>query len=457
MAARVSQYYAQDNTSAGDFVYPEPNYPYLYAARSDAGYTTPAVSHAPLPPPSVAPTHHSGAFSHTHTQQKRHVPVRTYSDTSGSSGGDSSFITPSRSASQVGNRHRDLDYAQSYASPRSQVTSFVSREDLRNIPNGPPDPYMAHTSSAFTPRSKPPVLLPQPVFSNSHPPSTSSASSSSKPIPRRLRGVLKKPRTSTDDSSYTSTSSAPDVVESLPPIIAPSAEERTFAVPPPMTMTSSVSPSATPRRRQSRGLSMAIPSSVSSQTAPHFKGSSEHVSRYLSRPWDARSPPRLDSATRNAPAFDVPGIQSIQLIVAGLPWSVHVRAGVSRPRSSKPRSRPEQMTVGDVVDCVYASLNKSLTRSDVRAASSETKKRIARASAAAEHESQRGEHSARTGKPSAARRIDFLGSRVWFMGIEKNDRFARREGYGLNEGELQKVWVMRFSSTSSGRATTVMV
>jgi hypothetical protein len=39
MAARVSQYYAQDNTSAGDFVYPEPNYPYLYAARSDAGYT----------------------------------------------------------------------------------------------------------------------------------------------------------------------------------------------------------------------------------------------------------------------------------------------------------------------------------------------------------------------------------------------------------------------------------
>ncbi|KAG9096699.1 hypothetical protein FS749_007951 [Ceratobasidium sp. UAMH 11750] len=195
---------------------------------------------------------------------------------------------------------------------------------------------------------------------------------------------------------------------------------------------------------------MAPSSAVVQKT--RFHGNSVHVSRHLSKPWDARSPPRLDSTARSAPAFDVAGIRSIQLIVPGLPWSVHVRAGSSGRSRSRSRTRVDQITVGDVVDSVYASLNKSLTRTDVRAASNETKKRIARAAAAAEAESERGEYSARTGKPCAARRIDFLGSRVWFQGLEKNEKFAREEGYGVSDQELKSVWVMRFSSTSSSRS-----
>ncbi|KAG8691255.1 hypothetical protein FRC11_005484 [Ceratobasidium sp. 423] len=443
--AYVAQQYRHDNSPGDDFEYPEPNYPYLYAARSDAGYTTPAVSHAPLPPPSVAPTHRSNAFSRSHSRPR--APERAYSDTSRSSGGDS-YITPSLSASQVGGRMRTTSHAHSFASPRSRATSFVSREDLRNIPNGPP---------SFTPRSKPPTLLPSTsVLSHPRAPTTFTSSSTSSPRQtgiRRLRGVLKKPRPPPDDASYTSSSSAPDVIdEPPPPIIAPSAEEHSFPVPPPMMESSP--PSELTDHRRSRALSTASPSVATQRT--RFGGSSDHVSRHLSKPWDVRSPPRLDAATRNAPAFDIRGIHSIQLIVAGLPWSVHVRAGGSRSRSrSQPRS--DQITVGDIADSVYAALNKSLTRTDVRAASNETKKRIARAAAAAERESQRGEQSARTGKPCAARRIDFLGSRVWFLGLEKNDEFARREGYGVAEGELKKVWVMRFSSSPSGRPPTVMV
>ncbi|KAH7334487.1 hypothetical protein B0J17DRAFT_109462 [Rhizoctonia solani] len=434
--AHIAQQYRQD-PPGDDFDYPEPNYPYLYAPRSEAGYTTPAAAHAPLPS-----TTHSYAFSPANS--RRPMPERAYSDTSRSSGGDS-YITPSLSASQVGNRMRTTVHARSYTSPRSRATSFVSREDLRNIPNGPP---------AFTPRSKPPALVPSgSVLSHTHVPTTvtSSSTSSSRPTMRRLRGVLKKPRPPPDDASYTTTSSPPEIYAEPAPIMVTSAMEHTYTAPPPMMESSS--PSELSNHRRSRAPSM-VPT-VTQKT--RFTGNSDHVSRHLGKSWDARSPPRLDSATRSAPAFDVRGIHSIQLIVAGLPWSVHVRAGGSRSSRSKSRSSSDYITVGDVVDSVYAALNKSLTRTDVRAASSETKKRIARAAAAAERESQRGEHSAKTGKPSAARRIDYLGSRVWFMGLEKNDEFARREGYGLNEGELRKVWVMRFSSTPSGRAATVMV
>ncbi|KAF8711654.1 hypothetical protein RHS03_01431, partial [Rhizoctonia solani] len=451
--AHIAQHYRYENTHGDDFDYPEPNYPYLYAPRSDAGYTTPAVSHAPLPPASVAPSHHSGTFSQP--KAKRRVPERAYSDTSRSSGGDS-YITPSLSQSQVGNRNRTTIYNHNYASPRSRATSFVSREDLRNIPNGPPSPPVA----PFTPRSKPPNLVPSSsVLSHHRAPTNYSGSSVSSPKPanpRHLRGVLKNPQPSNDDASYTSSSSAPDVIEGPPPpIIVPSANERTFSMVQPRI--ESAPSSELVIHRQSRAISTSSPSVAPQKT--RFNGNSNQVSRHLSKPWDARSPPRLDSATRNTPAFDIPGVHSIQLIVAGLPWSIHVRAGASRSRSSKSRSRSrsEQITIGDVIDSVYASLNKSLTRTDVRAASNDTKKRIARAAAAAERESQRGEHSARTGKPSAARRIDFLGSRIWFLGLEKNDDFARREGYGLSEGELHKVWVMRFSSTPNGRATTVPV
>ncbi|KAL5639139.1 hypothetical protein ACGC1H_006602 [Rhizoctonia solani] len=444
--AHIAQQYRHDNPAGDDFDYPEPNYPYLYAPRSEAGYTTPAVSHAPLPPPSVAPSHHSNAFSHGYP--KRRMPERAYSDTSRSSGGDS-YITPSLSASQVGNRMRAASHARSFASPRSRATSFVSREDLRNIPNGPP---------TFTPRSKPPTLLASPsVLSHPQAPTTFTSSSSSSPRPtpiRRLRGVLKKSRPPADDTSYTSSSSVPEVIDERPQqIIRPSVEAHSYPVPPPIMESSS--PSELSNHRRSRAPSMASPSVVIQKT--RFNGNTDHVSRHLSKPWDARSPPRLDAATRGAPAFDMRGIRSIQLIVQGLPWSVHVRAGASRSRSSKSRSNSEQITVGDVIDSVYSALNKSLTRTDVRAATSDTKKRIARAAAAAERESQRGEHSARTGKPSAARRIDYLGSRVWFLGLEKNDEFARREGYGVSEGELQKVWVMRFSSSPSGHPPTVMV
>ncbi|CAE7147963.1 unnamed protein product [Rhizoctonia solani] len=459
----TTQQYRHDNSPGDDFDYPEPNYPYLYAPRSEAGYTTPAVSHAPLPPPSVAPSQHSHGFSHGYP--KRRVPERAYSDTSRSSGGDS-YITPSLSASQVGNRMRATSQARSYASPRSRATSFVSREDLRNIPNGPP---------AFTPRSKPPALLASPsVLSHPQAPAslTSTSTSSSKPTGiRRLRGVLKKPRAPTDDASYTTSSSAPDVIHQPPPQIVMPRQERSFPVPPPIEYSAPTeySPSEPSKRRQSKARSAAPPSTVSPSTVSpsavspstvvqktRFNGNSDHVSRHLSKPWDARSPPHLDTATRNAPAFDVRGIRNIQLIVAGLPWSVHVRGGSSRSRSSKSRASSD-ITIGDVIYSVYETLNKSLTRTDVRAATNETKKCIARAAAAAERESQRGENSARTGKPSAARRIDYLGSRVWFLGLEKNDEFARREGYGLNEGELKKVWVMRFSSSPSGRPTTVMV
>ncbi|CUA76272.1 hypothetical protein RSOLAG22IIIB_06178 [Rhizoctonia solani] len=443
--AHITHQYRHDISPGDDFEYPEPNYPYLYAPRSEAGYTTPAASHAPLPPPPATPGQRSTTFSHAHP--RRRMPERAYSDTSRSSGGDS-YITPSLSASQVGNRMRTTSHARSYASPRSRATSFVSREDLRNIPNGPP---------TYTPRSKPPTLLASPsVLSHPQAPTVFTSTSSSSPRPsntRRLRGVLKKPHTPTDDGSYTSSSSAPDIIDEPPPrIVAPSAEERSFPVPPPI-MDSSL-PSEVSHHRRSRVPSTASPSVVIQRT--RFTGNSDHVSRHLGKPWDARSPPRLDTATRSAPAFDIRGIRSIQLIVAGLPWSVHVRAGASQSRRSKSRSGSE-ITVGDVIDSVYGALNKSLTRTDVRAASNETKKRIARAAAAAERESQRGEHSAKTGKPSAARRIDYLGSRVWFSGLEKNDEFARREGYGLNESELQKVWVMRFSSSPSGRPTTVMV
>ncbi|KAJ1301500.1 hypothetical protein OPQ81_008755 [Rhizoctonia solani] len=448
--AYIAQQYPHDQHGqhGDDFDYPEPNYPYLYAARSDAGYTTPAVSHAPLPPASVAPSHHSNGFAHANP--RRRMPERTYSDTSRSSGGDS-YITPSLSASQVGGRMRSTSHARSYASPRSRATSFVSREDLRNIPNGPP---------SYTPRSKPPALLASPsVLSHPQAPTvfTSSSTSSPRTTGRRLRSVLKKPRPPTDDASYTTSSSAPEVIdEPPPPIITTSAQEHSFSMPP--AMVESTSPSEVSNHRRSRGSHLATsavsPSVIIQKT--RFNGNSEHVSRHLSKPWDARSPPRLDTATRNAPAFDIRGIHSIQLIVPGLPWSVHVRAGGSRSRS-KPRHHSEHITVGDVVDSVYAALNKSLTRTDVRAASSETRKRIARAAAAAERDSQRGEQSARTGQPCAARRIDFLGSRVWFLGLEKNDDFARREGYGVNEGELKKVWVMRFSSSPSGRPPTVVV
>ncbi|CAE6441092.1 unnamed protein product [Rhizoctonia solani] len=422
MAHVAQQYRATQHVD--DFEYPEPNYPYLYAPRSEAGYTTPAVSHAPLPP---------NAPSYTYSPATSRPPMheRAYSDTSRSSGGDS-YITPSLSASQVGNRMRTASHARSFASPRSRATSFVSREDLRNIPNGPP---------VHTPRSiaKPPALVPSPaVFS--HPRAattmTSSSTSSSRTTPmRRLRGVLKKPRPPQDDASYTSSSSAPEVFDEPQPMIEPSMVEQTYVAPAPAPMTESSSHS----ERYDHRRSMARSTAPSSMTIPRtrFTGNSDHVSRFLGKPWDARSRPRLDSAIYNAPAFEVRGIRSIQLIVAGLPWSVHVRAGASGSRS-KSRSGSEQITVGDVVESVYSTLNKSLTRTDVRAASNDTKKRIARAASAAERESERGEQSAKTGKPCAARRIDYLGSRVWFLGLEKNDDFARREGYGITEDELKK-------------------
>lgn len=267
------------------------------------------------------------------------------------------------------------------------------------------------------------------------------AGSSSRPLMRRLRGVLKKPRPTGDGSSYTTSSSAPDVIQDSQTELS-SLPELDFPAPPPMVSRSAVSDN----RR-----SMA-PSSIVQRT--RFHGNAVHVSRHLSKPWDARSPPRLDSTARGAPAFDLRGMQSVQLIVAGLPWSVHVRAGSAGRSRSRSRTRVDHITVADVVDSVYAALNKSLTRTDVRAATNETKKRIARAAAAAEAESERGEHSARTGKPSAARRIDFLGSRVWFQGLEKNDQFARKEGYGVTEQELRGVWVMRFSSSPNTRSST---
>lgn len=265
---------------------------------------------------------------------------------------------------------------------------------------------------------------------------------------RRLRGVLKKPRHHGDGSSYTSSSSAPDVIQDSPidsQTETSSLPELNFPVPPSMVARDQ---SAISDNRRSMA-----PSSIVQRT--RFHGNAVHVSRHLSKSWDARSPPRFDSAARDAPAFDLRGMQSVQLIVAGLPWSVHVRAGSSGRSRSRSRARADQITVGDIVDSVYAALNKSLTRTDVRAATNDTKKRIARAAAAAEAESERGEHSARTGKPSAARRIDYLGSRIWFQGLEKNDQFARKEGYGVTEQELRGVWVMRFASSPGSRSATL--
>lgn len=427
--AHIQQYPDRSSTDSEDFQYPEPNYPYIYAPRSEAGYTTPAVSHAPLPPASVAPSHRSSPFT-----ASRPIPERAYSDTSRTSG--DSFITPSLSASQVGNRTRNFNYARSYASqPRSRATSYVSRDDLR--PSRPPTTYSPSISS------KPPLIITSPSRA---PTTLTAASSSSRPIIRRLRSALKKPRP-TDSASYTSGSSEPEVIHDSPTLMSAPLEP-SFPVPPPME----AAPSEISENRRSMAPSTVSPSAIIQKT--RFHGNTVNASRHLAKAWDARSPPRLDSATRAAPAFDARGITSVQLIASGLPWSVHVRAGVSRSRS-RSRSGADQISVGDVLDSIYAALNKSLTRTDVRAASNETKRRIARAAAAAERESQRGEHSARTGKPSAARRIDYLGSRVWFLGLEKNDEFARQEGYGV-DNELKKVWVMRFgSSPSSSRATTV--
>ncbi|KAG9122276.1 mitochondrial 54S ribosomal protein mrpl1 [Ceratobasidium sp. 392] len=386
-----------------DFEYPEPNYPYLYA--SSVGHTTPAVSSAPLPPPSVAPSNRSSTYPGSRGGRGgRMPPERAYSDASRTSG--DSYITPSVSISQVGNRPRAPTRA---TLPRSRATSFVSRDDPSHLP--------PRQSTAYTSTSRPPTVVASPPRSQSV---FTAGSSRTGPMMRRLRGVLKKPRPPTDNVSYTSASSAPEIIQD-----SPRAMESPLPVPPSVIESDNV----TSNRR-----SMA-PSSIVQKT--RFHGNSIHVSRHLSKSWDARSPPLLDSAARAAPAFDIAGVRSIQLIVSGLPWSIHVRAGSSGRSRSRSRTRVDQITVGDVVDSVYASLNKSLTRTDVRAASNETKKRIARAAAAAEAESQRGEHSARMGKPSAARRIDFLGSRCWFQGLEKNDRFAREEGYGLSEGELK--------------------
>ncbi|KAB5595043.1 hypothetical protein CTheo_1504 [Ceratobasidium theobromae] len=435
MAHIAQQRFSDESTDPENFRYPEPDYPYIYA-RSVAA-STPAVSHAPLPPPSMVESH--SAFIRT----PRRVPQRALSDSSQSSGGDS-FITPSLSASQVGNRMRPTAYARSHASqPRSHVPSFVSREDLRQY-SRPPTAYAPSKPPTVMSPPRPPTLLSHHSH-HSRPPTVLTATSpSTRPSIRRLRSALKKSRPSVDDTSYTSSSSTPDIiadhstyVHESPYIhdsqtLAPSPQEATFPViPVPVD-----SPSEVLDSPRSRVLSTVSPSVVIQKTRFHGgHGSAVTVSRHLARPWDARSPLRLDSAARAAPAFDTRGINSIQLIVAGLPWSVHVRPSRSRSRS---RSSSDQITVGDVIDSIYASLNKSLTRSDVRAATNETKKRIARAAAAAERESQRGEQSARTGKPCAARRIDFLGSRVWFMGLEKNDAFARREGYGATEQELQK-------------------
>ncbi|KAG8739334.1 mitochondrial 54S ribosomal protein mrpl1 [Ceratobasidium sp. 414] len=417
--AHTQQLYANNNwADSDDFDYPEPNYPYLYA--SSVGHTTPAASSAPLPPPSVAPSHRSSTFvSSRGVRGLRRPPERAYSDTSRTS--DGSCITPSVSVSQVGNRPRASTYA---SQPRSRAMSFVSRDDPSLLP---PRQSMAYTST-----SKPPTIVTSPA----RPPTAFTAGSSrAGPMMRRLRGVLKRPRPAADIVSDVS-SSVPEIVQNPPTMTSP------FPVPPSVIESDSVTDV-----RQSMA-----PSSVVVQRT-RFHGNSVHVSRHLSKPWDARSPPRLDSAARAAPAFDSAGIRSIQLIVSGLPWSVHVRAGSSGRSRSRSRTHIDQITVGDVVESVYASLNKSLTRTDVRAASNDTKKRIARAAAAAEAESERGEHSARTGNPSAARRIDFLGSRVWFQGLEKNDKFARDEGYGVTEQELRNVWVMRFSNSPS-RSTT---
>ncbi|KAG9104123.1 mitochondrial 54S ribosomal protein mrpl1 [Ceratobasidium sp. 370] len=411
--AHTPKLYANKSwADSDDFDYPEPNYPYLYA--TSVGHTTPAVSSAPLPPPSVAPSHHSFVSSRG-GRGRRLPPERAYSDTSRTSG--DSYITPSVSISQVGNRPRASTYA---SQPRSRATSFVSRDD----PSLPPRQSMAYTSS-----SKPPTV----VTSPRSPTVFTAGSSRAGPMMRRLRGVLKKPRSPVDAVSYTSSSSVPEIIQDSPRAMA-----SPFRAPPSVIESDNV----TDNRR-----SMAPSSAVVQRT--RFHGNSVHVSRHLSKSWDARSPPRFDSTARAAPAFDVTGIRSIQLIVPGLPWSVHVRAGSSGRSRSRSHTRVDQITVGDVVDSVYASLNKSLTRTDVRAASNETKKRISRAAAAAEAESERGEQSARMGKPCAARRIDFLGSRVWFQGLEKNDKFAREEGYGVSEQELKNVTPTALAKISS--------
>ncbi|KAG8725742.1 hypothetical protein FRC12_024073 [Ceratobasidium sp. 428] len=295
---------------------------------------------------------------------------------------------------------------------------------------------------AYTSTSRPPTITSPPrsqtVFT--------AGSSRGGPVIRRLRGVLKKTRPA-DNVSYASGSSAPEIIQDSPTTMA-----SPFPAPPSVMESDNVTDN---RRSMARSVTMSMaPSSVVVRKT-RFHGSSVHVSRHLSKPWDARSKPRLDAAARAAPAFDISGLRSVQLIVSGLPWSIHVRAGCSGRSRSRSRARADEITVGDVVDSVYTSLNKSLTRTDVRAASNDTKKRIARAAAAAEAESERGEHSVRQGKPSAARRIDFLGSRYWFQGLEKNDRFAREEGYGATGEELKDVWVMRFSSSASrSRSTT---
>ncbi|KAF8604012.1 hypothetical protein BDV93DRAFT_118107 [Ceratobasidium sp. AG-I] len=225
------------SNSSDSLEYPEqPSYPYLYA-RSEAGHTvrftsltcarsptdfpllcqssqTPAVSHAPLPPPSVAPSHRSSVF----VGSRGPIPTRTYSDTSRSSG--DSYITPSLSASQVGNRHR-ANYAHSASQPRSRATSFVSRDDLRRS--------SVHPSQAYASSRPPPMAM-----SPARPPTVFTAgSSSSKPIMRRLRGVLKKTRPHGDGSSHTSSSSAPDVIEDSQTDMS-SLPELNFPVPPSM-------------------------------------------------------------------------------------------------------------------------------------------------------------------------------------------------------------------------------
>lgn len=73
--AFIQQYPDRSSTDSEDFHYPEPNYPYIYAPRSEAGYTVSYVIAAHVPRLTLFSVRHRRSRMHRFRLRRLHLAI----------------------------------------------------------------------------------------------------------------------------------------------------------------------------------------------------------------------------------------------------------------------------------------------------------------------------------------------------------------------------------------------
>ncbi|KAF8513106.1 hypothetical protein BU17DRAFT_53438, partial [Hysterangium stoloniferum] len=148
--------------------------------------------------------------------------------------------------------------------------------------------------------------------------------------------------------------------------------------------------------------------------------------------WDVRDPPdNLRQRYRNKRPSDslaAPAISTqsryLCIISHDFPWTVAISTNDARP-----------LTVIDVIEGLYDSLNKAVRRSEWALAADVQRYLMLKANKARR----------RATVAMGIRRVDWLGTRCMFKGLEKDEELARRR---IMPGDRPSdVWVVRFGST----------